>query len=80
MSIARYSVGALSLALLTVGCDAAPRHRVPRVTHHSRFVPHQHALLTRFRLREVGAQALFSSVDPSGCIETFVAFLVSRRR
>ena len=74
MCIARYSIGALSLALLTVGCDSnsAPPS-APLDTPQSIRAAPARASTTRFRLREVGAQAAFSSVDPSGCIETFVS-------
>jgi hypothetical protein len=80
MSIVRNSIRAVSLALLTVGCDAdstppsAPRDTPPSI----RAAPVR-ATHDRFRLRELGAQALFASVDPSGCIETDVVIVGSEQ-
>ena len=73
MSIVRNSISGVSLARRLWDVMQTPHHRVPLATHHSRSVPHRRALLTTaFRLRELGARALFASVDSSGCIETDV--------
>lgn len=73
MCIARHNIGAVSLALLTVGCDAnsAPPS-APRDTPQSIHAAPARATHTRFRVRELGAQALFVSVDSGGCSETSV--------
>ena len=76
MSIVRNSISAVSLALLTVGCDAdSTPPSAPRDTPQSIRAAPASATHDRFRLREVGAQTLFASVDPSGCIETDVVIV-----
>jgi hypothetical protein len=80
MSIVRNSISAVSLALLMVGCDAdSTPPSAPRNTPQSIRVAPVRATHDRFRLREVGAQALFASVDPRGCIETDVVIVGSEQ-